>query len=1198
MALTEKKIKSNATAAAFRKGKTLYLDGGVQEFLLDRDVENGITYLNGKVEGNIVPFYEVSVDLDEKRDFEAADSRCQCEAYRSYPGFCKHLVALQLRYIEEEEKRQRDEVRNKKKMDLFDKKKIGIGDSQNKYQTNKYTEAEGLEDEYLDEEYQENKYPIVTEFLEFLEDVEKINASRKNAAPKKKETPEEQLSRLLGLGSVKRGIQPPKPQTDAAITRMLERVSRHTQDEIYHGPGNVEVIEIEPQLLLSRDYRGNNVSFKVGGKKKYVIKSLEEFVENVEKRVYFEYGKNLAFQHSREHFSKASLPILDFISEYIHMRGKGYVRSFYHAPATKEISLNNNILFERFMLAMEESERAKGELSFSSDLVSISGGKGVRYYLKKEDPDFVVTLEKVDDGAFLQFPDFECVLGATEIFLVDHNMIYHCSSEFEKDMRILLEQFDVGVAQDLFIGNEDLQSVCATIIPLLQQHFVLEEKDISVEEYQPPEVQFLFYLDDDKEIGVTSKVECQYGSNTYRIFEETDRSVYRDVQKEAKALQVLHKYFVMARRKNSDFMLNEEDMLYELLLNGIEELNEIGQVFATESFRRNEIRQTPGVDLGVSIKSDLLNLSVESEQLPYEELDAILSSYKMRKRYHRLKNGQFLELEDSSLSVLSELADGLQISGKDLKRGKIKIPKHRALYVDAVLRDAGEQVHVHRDNLFKGLIRNIKNVEDSDYEVPKQQYSILRSYQKKGYRWLRTIREYGFGGILADDMGLGKTLQMITLFQAVKEEWDEKGRKENTELALVVCPASLVYNWESEIAKFAPDLSTLVVSGSAAERKEIIQSNQNVDVWITSYDLLKRDVEWYQERHFDMHVIDEAQYIKNASTQAAKAVKNISSNTRLALTGTPIENRLSELWSIFDFLMPGLLFSYKKFKEEIESSIIAGTNGEEQKDPKALNRLKNIVRPFILRRLKEDVLKDLPKKLEHVVYAKMEGEQQKLYDARVQRLKMSLEKQTNEEYKSNKIEILSELTRLRQICCDPALCYEDYKGGSAKLSVCMEMIEDAVSSGHKVLLFSQFTSMLETLAKELKKKKIAYYELTGETKKEKRVEMAKAFNENKVPVFLISLRAGGTGLNLVGADIVIHFDPWWNLAAQNQATDRAHRIGQKNVVTVFKMITAKTIEEKILALQEKKKNLADQIISDEGMSEGSLTREQLLEILS
>ena len=406
-----------------------------------------------------------------------------------------------------------------------------------------------------------------------------------------------------------------------------------------------------------------------------------------------------------------------------------------------------------------------------------------------------------------------------------------------------------------------------------------------------------------------------------------------------------------------------------------------------------------------------------------------------------------------------------------------------------------------------------------------------------------------------------------------------------------------MYNWENEIEKFAPDLTTRIIIGSADTRKSLIKEENTADVWITSYDLLKRDVQLYENCHFDVHVIDEAQYIKNARTQAAKAVKNVSSNTRIALTGTPIENRLSELWSIFDFLMPGLLFSYKHLKEEIESAIIGGKEKDAKANEKAVERLKKMVRPFILRRLKEDVLKDLPKKLENVVYAKMEGEQLKLYEARVQRLKQSLEKQTNEEYKKNKIEILAELTRLRQICCDPALCYEDYQGDSAKLAVGMELIEDAVSSGHKILIFSQFTSMLERIGAELAKAKISYYELTGDTKKERRVEMAKAFNENDVPVFLISLRAGGTGLNLVGADMVIHFDPWWNLAAQNQATDRAHRIGQKRVVTVFKMITAKSIEEKILALQEKKKNLADEIISDEGLSESSLTREELLEIL-
>ena len=385
--------------------------------------------------------------------------------------------------------------------------------------------------------------------------------------------------------------------------------------------------------------------------------------------------------------------------------------------------------------------------------------------------------------------------------------------------------------------------------------------------------------------------------------------------------------------------------------------------------------------------------------------------------------------------------------------------------------------------------------------------------------------------------------------------------------------------------------------GSADSRRSMIEKETGADIWITSYDTLKRDVQLYENQHFSVQIIDEAQYIKNASTKVAKAVKNISSTTRFALTGTPIENRLSELWSIFDYLMPGLLFSYKKFKEELESHIVSNLNDEEQVESKEATRLRNMVRPFILRRLKKDVLKDLPKKLENVVYGNMEGKQMKLYQAHLQRLKKQILGQSDKEYKANKIQILAELTRLRQLCCDPSLCYEDYDGNSAKMDVCLELLDEVINGGHKVLLFSQFTTMLDRIAEKLKEKGIAYYMLTGETKKEKRVEMASEFNEDKVPVFLISLRAGGTGLNLVGADMVIHFDPWWNLSAQNQATDRAHRIGQKNVVTVFKLIMADSIEEKILALQEKKKNLADQIISQEGFAEGSLTREDLLGIL-
>ena len=360
-----------------------------------------------------------------------------------------------------------------------------------------------------------------------------------------------------------------------------------------------------------------------------------------------------------------------------------------------------------------------------------------------------------------------------------------------------------------------------------------------------------------------------------------------------------------------------------------------------------------------------------------------------------------------------------------------------------------------------------------------------------------------------------------------------------------------------------------MVTGNVQQRKEVLDRWKEVDVLITSYDLLRRDITDYQELHFFCEVIDEAQYIKNHGTQAARAVKQVQTGFRLALTGTPIENRLSELWSIFDYLMPGYLYSYQRFRTELEQPIV------QHKDEDAAKRLQRLIRPFVLRRLKKEVLQDLPDKLEENLYADMDGEQQELYDAHVRRMKLMLEEKSDEEIRTDKIEILAELTRLRQLCCDPALLYDNYKGGSAKTELVRGLIRNAVENGHKVLLFSQFTTMLERLYRILEEEKIASHMLTGATPKEKRIEMVESFAHDEVPVFCISLKAGGTGLNLTAADVVIHFDPWWNSAVQNQATDRAHRIGQKNVVNVYRILAKGTIEEKIVELQERKLQLSD-----------------------
>ena len=551
-----------------------------------------------------------------------------------------------------------------------------------------------------------------------------------------------------------------------------------------------------------------------------------------------------------------------------------------------------------------------------------------------------------------------------------------------------------------------------------------------------------------------------------------------------------------------------------------------------------------------------------------------------------MKNGDFLALGDDGLLTVSRLARSLGVEKELAGPAPIRIPMYRAMFLDGMLKE-DRSVSFYRDQLFKAVVRGMKDVEDSEFEIPEPFAAVLRGYQKTGYRWLKSLDAYGFGGILADEMGLGKTIQIIALL--LDEKRQGGGR------TLIVCPASLVYNWENEIARFAPELSVAAAAGSQGEREQLFkrlsaEKDGGTDVIITSYDLLKRDLAFYRSMDFRYQIIDEAQYIKNAATQASRAVKSVSARTRFALTGTPMENHLGELWSIFDFLMPGFLFTYQKFKKTFETPIVRDGSRE------VLERLHRMIGPFLLRRLKRDVLRELPSKMETVLYSRMEGEQKRIYTASAAALKERLlagELETGED----RMQILAELLRLRQICCDPSLCFPRYKGGSAKLETCMELLENGTRAGHKILLFSQFTSMLDVIAGRLSKEKIRFYMLTGATPKGRRMQMVSDFHKDDVMVFLISLKAGGTGLNLTAADVVIHYDPWWNAAAQDQATDRAHRMGQENQVTVFRLVTSHTVEENILKLQERKRDLADSVVTEGTGSFAGLTREDLLAML-
>ena len=435
----------------------------------------------------------------------------------------------------------------------------------------------------------------------------------------------------------------------------------------------------------------------------------------------------------------------------------------------------------------------------------------------------------------------------------------------------------------------------------------------------------------------------------------------------------------------------------------------------------------------------------------------------------------------------------------------------------------------------------------------------------------------------------GKTIQIL----AVILDYVQK-KKENRKSSLVVSPSSLTLNWQNEANKFAKDLKTLVIRGSLQERKEKIKEIDNYDLVITSYDLLKRDIELYEERGyiFKYVIADEAQYLKNSNTQNAKCIKKINSNTRFALTGTPIENSLAELWSIFDFIMPGYLFTYRKFKNMYETPIV------KDNDESAMKKLKMLIEPFILRRNKKEVLTELPDKTVTILNNEMNEEQKNLYLTYLLRAKQELTEQIDlNGFEQSHMQILAALTRLRQICCHPGLFIGNYKQGSSKLEQCIEIIEEGAEAGHKILLFSGYTSMFDFIEKELKARKIKYFKLTGATKVDERIELVDEFNENKeIKVFLISLKAGGTGLNLTGADMVIHYDPWWNVSTENQATDRAYRIGQKNNVQVYKLITKNSIEEKIYELQAKKASLANTMLDTKTSFINKLSKEDIMKL--
>ncbi|MGI6755961.1 MAG: DEAD/DEAH box helicase [Atopobiaceae bacterium] len=974
--------------------------------------------------------------------------------------------------------------------------------------------------------------------------------------------------------------------TSTSIARYLARTPNVRLGEgafTEHQRGSVVLV---PQLIYN--VGGFGLRFEISGDMgSYVLKSLGDFVDAVDKCAYVRYGKKLAFTHAPDSFSPQSWRVVQFLERAIRNR-RSYAldklvgRSFtgtYHTNV-REIHLSAPELQEFLELYLDQRVHVADA---SKEHLLMPHMTSTVLTIQKGDPEVSVELVELTGGSFEFMRHGSCrFVHIGDLCLAcDGEYLLVCSDAVARAADVIADTFN-DPSQHLLISKKDAPTFAALVLPVLEKALKVSVP-AELERLRPQPLELTFLLDYGKS-GASCRVEAHYGEATYAIL--TERSVdtaniQRNFAGESLAREVVLRYLPVIDSSGKALLsrAHSRSALATLVYEGTREMARLGKVLCTESFKALRSSAKPVFHVGVSYKSHLIDLTITTSGIEREELRELLETYRQKKRYYHLKDGSILDLDTVDLQTISDMAETLGLTTEDLEAGHAHIPSYKAFLLEHMV-DKDAQAES-----FKRYLEDFRSYDPASFAVPASLVHTLRPYQVTGYQWMCALTKMGLGGILADEMGLGKSVQLIALLVAHVKEIRSFGP------ALIVCPASLVYNWQAEFSRFAPSLNVRVVAGSVEERS-LVRKLSRTDVMITSYELLRRDIEDYAKLKLWAAVLDEAQYIKNHETLSARSVKLLVAKHRFALTGTPVENRLSELWSIFDFLMPGLLGSYERFRERFERPMV------EEEDELAAKQLKELVGPFIMRRLKKDVLRDLPDKLEQVVLTHMVPEQEKLYAAVSQELRDALMAQKDDDFGRSKLQVLSGLMRLRQICCDPHLVFESYEGTSAKLGAIMDIVEQVVDAHEKMLIFSQFTSYLNIIAQELDKRGYAHAMITGQTPKKRRLELVNRFNEDATPVFLISLKAGGTGLNLTSASVVVHADPWWNAAAQNQATDRAHRIGQTKRVVVYKVICEHTLEERILEMQERKRALADEVMDTEShVSLKSLTKDDMLRLL-
>ncbi|GGD88018.1 helicase SNF [Paenibacillus nasutitermitis] len=916
------------------------------------------------------------------------------------------------------------------------------------------------------------------------------------------------------------------------------------------------------------------IEIRTGTKRLYIVQHIRGFLECIDRRETYVFSGNFTYDPLVHCFQPADDAVLQQLIGLLHQEQLYRESSDAYSSPTRPAGGDRMLLippssWEPLHPLLEAAPAVQVEQEgFSVSGISLSDDKlplvfqfdeagTAGYQLKVDGLDPLIVMEAYGivllEGRLLKLPAEQC-----------------------KRLSELKRMLDAKGTTQMQILPQQMEPFMEKVIPgLIKLGTVHISQAVSERMVHSP-LKARLYLDRVKH-RLLAGLEFQYGDIVMNALETAGqqrgegRILMRDGEREGQILELMEQSSFVPTE--AGYFMEDEEGEYEFLYHIVPQLEKLLQIYATTAVKTRLHQGTPPrIKVELEERTDWLAFTFEMDGIAEAEIRSLVKALEEKSRYYRLPGGALMPLETAEFEEIRRFINETGLIKQDLTGYTFRVPVVHGLYMmdpDA----AGQAVKLGRS--FRRLLENMRNPDHLDFPVPERLEPVLRDYQKYGFQWMKTLAYYHFGGILADDMGLGKTLQSIAFLVSVLPEI-----RSGKQPAIIVCPSSLVYNWQNELKKFAPEIRSIIADGPQAGRFAALKKASRTDVLITSYPLLRRDIEVYAAQSFHTLILDEAQTFKNHFTQTAQAVKGLAAQYRFALTGTPIENHLEELWSIFDVVFPGLFKGLRTFQDLSRDTVAKR------------------VRPFLLRRLKSDVLKELPEKIESVQASKLLPEQKKLYAAYLAQLQEETLKHLNDDsFQKHRIKILAGLTRLRQLCCHPALFVEDYKGSSAKFEQLLDIIEECRSSGKRMLVFSQFTKMLELIGRELGYQGVPFFYLDGQTPSSERVDLCSRFNEGERDLFLISLKAGGTGLNLTGADTVILYDLWWNPAVEQQAADRAHRIGQKKVVQVIRLVAQGTVEDKMFELQQKKKNLIDEVIQPGQEALSTLTEQDVRDLL-